>query len=113
MSLWWFIPVIFLNVGRHSSVGIAIRYGLDVSGIETRWRRVFPDPFRPDLGPTQLTVPAIPGFSRGQSGRGVALTTHPHLAPRLRKEYSYTFTPPLGFRGLFQGEMYLLSFNIS
>jgi hypothetical protein len=34
----------------------------------------------------------------------VALTTHPHLVPRLKKEYSYTFTPPLGLRGLFEGE---------
>jgi hypothetical protein len=25
----------------------------------------------------------------------------PHLAPRLKKEYSYTCTPLLGFRGLF------------
>ena len=25
----------------------------------------------------------------------------PHLAPRLKKEYSYTSTPPMGLRGLF------------
>jgi len=31
----------------------------------------------------------------------VALTTHPHLAPRLKREYSYTSTPPLGLRDLF------------
>jgi len=33
----------------------------------------------------------------------VALTTHPHLAPRLKKEKSYmsTSTPSLGLRGLF------------
>jgi hypothetical protein len=36
-------------------------------------------------------------------GRGV---DHPlHLAPRLKKEYSYTSTFPLGFRGLFYGEL--------
>ena len=28
------------------------------------------------------------------------LTTHPHLAPRLKKEQSYTSTPHLGLRGL-------------
>jgi hypothetical protein len=39
-------------------------------------------------------------FSEGGTSRGVALTTHPHLASRLKKEYSYTSTPPLGFRGL-------------
>jgi hypothetical protein len=37
----------------------------------------------------------------GLSDRGVELTTHPHLAPRLKKEYSYTSTPPLGLHGLF------------
>ena len=34
---------------------------------------------------------------------------HPlHLAPRLKKEYSYTYTPPLGFHGWLRGEFYLL-----
>jgi hypothetical protein len=28
-------------------------------------------------------------------------TNHPHLVPRLKKEYSYTSTPPLGLHGLF------------
>ena len=32
----------------------------------------------------------------GVYGRGVALINQPHLAPRLKKEYSYTSTPPLG-----------------
>jgi hypothetical protein len=36
------------------------------------------------------------------------LTTHPHLAPRLKKEYSYTSIPLLGLRGLLQGELCLL-----
>jgi len=40
---------------------------------------------------------SFPGVKRP----GVALTTHPHLAPRLRKEYSYTFTPPLGLGDMF------------
>jgi hypothetical protein len=37
----------------------------------------------------------------------VALTTHPHLAPRLKKEWSYTSTPSVGLGGLFLGELYL------
>jgi hypothetical protein len=33
---------------------------------------------------------------------------HPsHLEPRLKKEKSYTSTPPLGLRGLFKREIYL------
>jgi hypothetical protein len=40
-------------------------------------------------------------FPEIKSGRGVTLTIHAHLLPRLKKEYSYTSTPPPGLRGLF------------
>jgi hypothetical protein len=73
-------------VGRSSSVRIATRYGLDCSGIESRWGRDFPHPPRLALGPTQPPIQCVPAPSREQGGRAVALTTHPHLAPRLRKE---------------------------
>jgi hypothetical protein len=45
-------------VGRDSSVGIATRYGLDGPGIESRWGRDFPHPFRPALGahPASYTI---------------------------------------------------------
>jgi hypothetical protein len=35
----------------------------------------------------------------------VALPTHPHLAPKLKKEYSYTSIPDLGLYGQVQGEL--------
>jgi hypothetical protein len=73
-------------MGRDSSVGIAIRYVMDVPGIESRWRQGFPHPSRPALGPTRSPIQWVPGLSGRKSGRGVALTTHPNLAPRLRKE---------------------------
>ena len=38
----------------------------------------------------------------------VRFITHLHLAPKLKKEQNYTHTPPLGFYGLFQSELYLL-----
>jgi hypothetical protein len=52
-------------VGRDSVVGIATRYGLDGPGIEPRWRRDFPHPCRPALGPTQPPVQGIPGMFPG------------------------------------------------
>jgi hypothetical protein len=39
---------------------------------------------------------SFPGVTR--PGRDVALTTYPHLVPRLKKEWSYTSTPHLGLR---------------
>jgi len=46
---------------------------------------------------------SFPGVKR--PGRGV--DHPPQIAPRLKKEYSYISTPPLGLRGLFKGEFYL------
>ena len=38
----------------------------------------------------------------------LAFVNHPHIAPRPKKEYSYTTTSPQGFHGLFQGGLYHL-----
>jgi hypothetical protein len=85
------------NVGRDSVFSIATHYELDGPGIESRWGRDFQHSSRPALGPTQPPVQWVPG----QSGRGMALNTHLDLAPRLKKEYGYTSTPPLCLHGLF------------
>ena len=53
--------------GRDSSVGIATRYGIDGPGIESRWRRDFPNPSKPTLGPTMGTG-SFSGVNR--PGRG-------------------------------------------
>ena len=87
-------------LGRDSSVSIATGCRLDVPRIESRWGRDFPHTSRPALGPTQPPIQCVPGLSREYSGRGVTLTTHPYLAPRLKKEWSYTSAPPLGLHGL-------------
>ena len=94
-------------MGRDSSVGIATRYGLDGSGIESRWEARFFAPVLtgPGAHPASYTMAtgSFPGVKR--PGRGVFHP--PHLAPKLKKAYSYTSTPPMGLRGLLQGEPYL------
>jgi hypothetical protein len=55
---------------------------------------------RPALGPSHRPVQRVQGLSWGYSGRGVALTTLRYLAPRLKKELSYTSTHPVGLHGL-------------
>ena len=45
-----------------------------------------PPPSRPVLVPSRPSVKWGPGLSRGWNDRGIALTTHRHLEPRLKKE---------------------------
>jgi hypothetical protein len=84
---------------RGSSVSIVSSYGLDDRAIDTRQRQeIFPlaSVSKPALGNTQPPVQCVlgvlsPGVKRG---RGVTLTTHPHLVPRSRMSRTYTSPPP-------------------
>ena len=58
---------------------LATRYWLNGPGIESRWRRDFPHPSRPALGPTQPPLQWVPALSWGvkRPGRGA---DHPPLS---------------------------------
>ena len=88
------------SFGLVHPAGIANRYGLDGPGIESRCGAKFSAPVHtgPEAYPASYTIGAgsFPGVKR--RGRGVDHPTHP--APRLKKEWSYTSTPPLGLRGV-------------
>jgi len=88
-------------VGRDSSVGVAIHCGLDGPGIKSRCGRDFPHPSKPALGPTQPPTQWVEGLFPG--GQGLALITHSHPVPRVKKEQSCIPTPPLGLHDLFKG----------
>ena len=86
-------------MGRDNAVGVATRYGLDSPGFESRWGASFSAPVQtgPSAHPACNTIGtgSVPGTK--QPGRGVEYP--PHLAPSLKKEWSYTSTS-LGLRGL-------------
>jgi len=55
----------FISVGRDNLLGIATRYGLDGSGVDSRWGARFSAPFRtgPGAHPAFYTASA-PGIKR-------------------------------------------------
>jgi len=78
---------------RDGSVGTEARYGLDGPQIELRCERDFQYPSRMARGLNQPSVKWVPGLSWGYRDRGVALTTHPHLAPRLCMDRAIRLPP--------------------
>ena len=88
-------------MGRDSSVGIAIRYGLDGPEIESLWGRDFPHLSRPALRPTQPPVKWVPGLSRGKvrPGRNADPSPPPSAEVKNRVEL-YLYTSTKGLCGL-------------
>jgi hypothetical protein len=70
--------------------------------ISVRTRFSAPVQAGPGADPASYTM-GTKSLSSEQSCRGVALTTHLHLAFRLKKKESYSSTPRLGLHGLLQG----------
>jgi hypothetical protein len=100
---------IYSLVGSRDSIAsIATRYGLEGTGIESRWGEIFrtyPDRLR---GPPSLLYNGYWVFPRGKGGWGMMLTTHPLLVPRLRKSLSIPPLTPCVLLDLLWGYLYLL-----
>jgi hypothetical protein len=98
----------FSSVSRYSDSLRAAR-----SGDRIQVKAKISAPVQTGLGvyPASCTM-GTGSLSQGQSDQDVALTAHPHLAPRIKKEYSYTSTPCLGVHGLFEGELCLYRYVV-
>jgi hypothetical protein len=71
----------FIISGPDSSVGIVTGYGLDGLDVQT------------GTGAHPASCAMGTGSFLGQSGRGMTLTTHPLLAPRLRMSRATPLLP--------------------
>jgi hypothetical protein len=83
---------------RGSSVSIVSDYGLDdrVIGVRSGTKN-FSSNLCVQTGsdhPASCTMGTGGPFPGAKRGRGVTLTTHPHLVPRSRMSRSYTSSPP-------------------
>jgi hypothetical protein len=87
---------------RYSSVCIATRYVLDGRGIEFRWGARLSAPFQTSPGAHPASYTMGTGFFSGGKAAGFDLTTHLHLAPRLKKEYSNNYIPLWVFVGRYR-----------
>jgi hypothetical protein len=90
--------ILYISV-KISSVCIVSDWTTGWSGFDPRQRQIiFPlsSLSRPTVGHTQPHVRWVPGILSPwvKRGRGVTLTTHPHLVPRSRMCRSYTSSPP-------------------
>jgi len=82
--------------GPGSVFSIATGYRLDGPEIESQWGQDSVHLSRPVLGPTQPSVQWVPGPSRGKVQPGHDTDPSPPSSAVVKKEYSYTFTPPVG-----------------
>jgi len=83
-------------VGRDSSVGIATCYGPDGPEIESGVGEVFrTSPDRP-WGPPSLLCNGYRVFPGGKERPGRDAESSPPSSAVVKKEYSYTSTPPMG-----------------
>ena len=91
--------------GRYSDSLRAGRFG-DKIPVEAR----FSVPVQPGLGVHPASYTTGTGSFPGEKWQGRGVDHPPHLALRLKSEQSYTSTPFLGLRGLFQGELFISTF---
>jgi hypothetical protein len=94
--------------GRDTVDLVVSDYELDGRGSIPDRHRIPPltSASRPALGPAQPPVQWVPGV---KGGRGVMLTTHPLLVPRLRNSRSYTSSHPTAPLWSVTGPLYLIT----
>jgi hypothetical protein len=95
----------YISQNSWLQVGWCSWYSNIVQGLNPRRGQNFPHTYRPALGSTQPPVQCVAGlFPGGKVAEVWPWPPTPHQVLRLKKEYSYTSTPPPGLHSLLQGE---------
>jgi hypothetical protein len=93
---------------RDSVAGITTLYGLEGLGMESWWGEIFRTYSDRLQSPPSLLYNGYRVFPGGKNGRGVMLSPHPLIVPKLRKIWAI---PPLSLwvlLGLLRGSFHLL-----
>ena len=99
MTFWK--PVVFgrtdvVCVGRNISVGIATRYGLDGSGIESRWGARFFAPVQIGPGAHRVSYTMGTGFFSGVKRPGRGVDHPPHSSAENKEKVELCLYSPSG-----------------
>jgi hypothetical protein len=101
------VGVLLIYRSRGSSVSIVSDYGLDdraIGVISPAGAKDFSSSLCIQTGSEAHLASSTMGtggpFPRTNRGRGVTLTTHPHLIPRSGMSKSCTYSPPKRLRGV-------------
>jgi hypothetical protein len=97
--------LVILVVGWDSSVRIAIGYGLDGPGIESRWGRDFQHLSRPALGPTQRPVQWEQVLYRGKKRTGRDADPSPPSSAVGHERVELYLYSPYGPYGLYRASV--------
>ena len=86
------------SVGRDGSVGIATRDGLDGPRIESRWKRDFLYPSRPELGPHSHSYAMGAEYVAGMKRSGIGFDSPPQSSVEVKGKvrlYLYSTSGPV------------------
>ena len=106
----WTSDVTCCGPGQLSWYSDLLRAGRSRDRIPVGARFSAPIQTSPGAYPASYTMGSLSFLGVKRPGRG--LNNPPHLSPSLKKEQSYTSTPPMGLGSLLQGETYHFTFAV-
>ena len=102
----------YISLFSQESESTAVVRPRNYGSISGRRTTIFTSPQPPSPLWSPSSLPISEYWMLFQYDRSVMPKRHLHLQPRLKKEYIYTSTSPLGLHGLFQSEFTFTFFTL-